>query len=108
MDAKRALPICTGGSRAAPPEGCGGAMDYLERMDSHRRDVPIEDFVLMTDAMQRLLGSGGDRNAMGNLEELREAMDRVTAYQDFQPDRFYRREANHQIQTLWQDRSVQP
>jgi len=108
MDAKRALPVCTGGSRAAPPEGCGGAMDYLERMDSHRRDMPIEDFVLMTDAMQRLLGSGGDRNAMGNLEELREAMDRVTAYQDFQPDRFDRREANRQIQTLWQDRSVQP
>jgi hypothetical protein len=25
--------------------------------------VPIDDFVLMTDAMQRLLDSGGDRNA---------------------------------------------
>jgi hypothetical protein len=31
---------------------------------------------------------------MGNLEELREAMDRVTAYQNFQPERFDRREAN--------------
>ena len=83
-------------------------MDYLERMDSHRRGVPIEDFALMTDAMQRLLDSGGDRSAMGNLEGLREAMDRVTAYQDFQPERFDRREANRQMQTLWQDRSVQP
>ena len=108
MDAKRALPVCTGGSRAAPPEDCGGAMDYLERMDSHRRDLPIEDFVLITDAMQRLLDSGGDRNVMGNLEELREAMDRLTAYQNFQPDRFDRREANRQLQTLRRDRSVQP
>src|ERR1019366_4344194 len=108
MDAKRTLPVCTGGSGAAPPEDCGGAMDYLERMDSHRPDMPIEDFVLMTDAMQRLLDAGGDRNAMGNLEELREAMDRVTAYQDFQPERFDRREANRQIETLWQDPSVQP
>jgi hypothetical protein len=107
-DAKRTLPVCTGGSGAAPPEDCGGAMDYLERMDSHRPDMPIEDFVLMTDAMQRLLDAGGDRNAMGNLEELREAMDRVTAYQDFQPERFDRREANRQIETLWQDPSVQP
>jgi hypothetical protein len=107
-DAKCTLPVCTGGSRAAPPDDCGGAMDYLERMDSHRRGVPIEDFVLMTDAMQRFLDSGGDRNAMGNLEELREAMDRVTSYQKFQPDRFDRREANRLMQTLWQHRSVQP
>jgi hypothetical protein len=83
-------------------------MDYLERMESHRRDLPIDDFVLITDAMQRLLDSGGDRNAMGNLEELREAIDRVTAYQDFRPERFDRREANRQIQTRWQNRSVQP
>src|ERR1035437_5446546 len=51
-DAKRALPVCTGGSRAAPPEDCCGAMDYLERMDSHRREMPIEDFVLMAEALQ--------------------------------------------------------
>jgi hypothetical protein len=107
-DAKRALPVCTGGSRATPPEDCCGAMDYLERMDSHRREMPIEDFVLMADAMQHLLDSGGDRAAMGSLEELREAMNRVTAYQNFQPDRFDRRAANRQIQRLSLDRSVQP
>jgi hypothetical protein len=77
-------------------------------MDSHRRGLPIEDFVVMTDAMQRLPDSGGDRSAMGNLEELREAMDRVTDYQDFQPERFDLREVNRQMQTLWQDRGVQP
>jgi hypothetical protein len=38
-DAKRTLPVCTGGSRAPPPDNCGGAMDYLERLDSHRRGV---------------------------------------------------------------------
>ena len=107
-DAKRTLPVRTGGSRAAPPDDSGAAMDYLEGMASHRRGLPIENLVVMKDAMQRLLDSGGDRSAMGNLEELREAMDRVTAYQDFQPERFDRLEANRQMQTLWQDRSVQP
>jgi hypothetical protein len=77
-------------------------------MDSHRREMPIEDFVLMADAMQHLLDSGGDRAAMGSLEELREAMNRVTAYQNLQPDRFDRRAANRQIQRLSLDRSVQP
>ena len=107
-DAKRTLPVCTGGSRAAPPDDCAGAMDYLERLDSHRLGIPIEDCLLLTDAMQHLLDSGGDRNAMGDLEGLREAINRVTAHQNFQPARFDRREANRQIQTLWQDRSVQP
>jgi hypothetical protein len=105
---KRTLPVCTGGGRAAPPEDCGGAMDYLEKMDSHRLSIPIEDCLLLTDALQRLLDSGGDRNAMGDLEELREVIDRVTAYENFQPDRFDLGEANRQIQTVWQDRSVQP
>jgi len=83
-------------------------MDYLERMDSHRLGIPMEDCLLMTDAMQRLLGSGGDRHPMGDLEEPREAMDRVTAHQNFEHEQFDRREANRQIQTLWKDRSVQP
>jgi len=102
------VPVCTGGSRAAPPDDCRGVMDYLERIDSHRRGVPIEDFVLMTDAMQRLLDTGGDLNAIGDREELREAIDRVTAYQDFRPERFDRRGANRQMHMLWHDRSVQP
>jgi hypothetical protein len=106
-DAKRAVPVCIGGSRAALPEDCAGARDYLERLDSHRWNMPIEGLALMADAIQRFLDSGGDRKAMGNLCELREAMDRVTVYQQFQPDRFDRREANHRIQSLWQDRKVQ-
>ena len=36
----------------------------------------------------------GNRYAIGDLDELREAVDSVEAYQDFQPDRFNRRELN--------------
>jgi hypothetical protein len=62
----------------------------------------------MADAIQRFLDPGGDRKAIGDLDELRDAMDRVTAYQRFQPNRFDRREANLRLQALWQDRRVQP
>src|SRR6202048_5599533 len=36
FDPKRALPSCIGGRRAAPPEDCAGAWDYLKRLDWHR------------------------------------------------------------------------
>ncbi len=107
-DPNFSVPVCTGGRRAAPPEDCAGTTDYLEWMDQHRRDLPLEDLAILGDAMQRLLDSGGNRGAMGDLAQLREALERVTVYQTFQPDRFDRREANRRLQASWQDRRVQP
>ena len=102
----RALPLCIGGSRAAPPEDCAGARDYLERLDRHKYHLPIEELGIMAEAMQRFLDSGGDRHAIGDLDELREAVDRVKAYQEFQPDKFDRRKLNRQLRVLAQDREV--
>jgi hypothetical protein len=68
----------------------------------------MDDLALMAETLQRFLDSGGDRKALGNRDELRDALDRVTAYQDFQPSRFDRRQANRQLQALGKDRRVQP
>src|SRR5690349_17405805 len=87
----RALPACTGGSRAAPPEDCAGAWAYLQRLDEHRSHPPLEELNLMAEALWRLLDSDGNRHAMGDPDELPEAIDRLEAYQTFQPDRFDRR-----------------
>ena len=106
FDPKRALPSCIDGRRAAPPEDCAGAWDYLKRLDWHRSHLPIEELHVMAEAMRRFLDSDGDRHAIGDLDELREAVDRVKAYQDFQPDRFDRRELNLQLRALAQDREV--
>jgi hypothetical protein len=108
FDEKRSRPACTGGRRAAPPEDCAGARDYLARLDQHRRDMPLEDLAFMADAIQRLLESRGDRKAIGDPAELRDALDRVAAYQDFQPHRFHRREVNRRLRALSQHREVQP
>ena len=60
----------------------------------------------MAEAVRRFLDSDGDRQAIGDLDELREAIDRVEACQDFQPDRFDRRALNRQSRLLAQDREV--
>jgi hypothetical protein len=52
---------------------------------------------------RRIFDFDGDRLAIGDLDKLREAADRVKAYQDFQPDRFNRRELNLQLRALAQD-----
>ena len=108
FDPKCALPSCTGGSRAAPPEDCAGAWAYLQRLDEHKSRLPLEELSLMAEAVRRWLDAEGDRRAIGDLDELREAIDRVEAYQAFRPDRFDRRALNRQLRTLAHDREVRP
>ena len=103
FDPGHPVPLCTGGGRAAPPEDCCGARDYLERLDRHR--YPFEDLAIMAEAVQRLIDSDGDRKAIGNLDELRESVERMKAYQEFQPERFERRQMNRQLRAM---REVQP
>ena len=100
LDPNRTLPSCVGGSRAAPPEDCAGALDYLKRLDWHRSHLPIDELNIMVEAMRRFLDSDCNRHAIGDLEELREAVDRVKAYQDFQPDKFDRRELNRRLRGI--------
>jgi hypothetical protein len=102
------LPSCTGGSRAAPPESCAGAWAYLQQLDEHKSHLPLEELSLMAEAMQRFLDSEGDRHAIGDLDELRDAVDRVEAYRAFQPGRFDRRALNRQLRALAQEREVRP
>ena len=106
FDPKRALPSWIGGRRTAPPEDCARAWDYLKRLDWHKSHLPIDELNIMAKAMRRFLDSDGDRQAIGDLDELREAVDRVKAYQDFQPDKFDRRELNRQLRSLAQDREA--
>jgi Plasmid pRiA4b ORF-3-like protein len=108
FDPTCALPSCTGGSRAAPPEGCAGAGAYLQQLDEHKSHLPLEELGLVAEAPRRWLEAEGDRHALGDLDQLREAVDRVEAYQAFQPDRFDRRALNRQLRALAHDREVRP
>jgi hypothetical protein len=70
-------PVCIGGKRAVPPEDCAGAWAYLEQLERHRCCHPLEELRLVAETMQRFVDSGGGRQALGDLEELQEAVDRL-------------------------------
>jgi hypothetical protein len=57
--------------------------DYLERLDRHR--YPVKDLPVIAAAVERLLDSDGQRQVLGDCDELREAVERVEAYQSSSP-----------------------
>jgi len=96
-------PVCSGGKRAAPPEDCRGVWSYLERMDQHRLSPPLEAMQVVAATLGTLLEADPQtavREALGDLDAFREAVDCLEAYQQWQPDHVDRRAINTQLQTL--------
>ena len=98
---QRILPVCVGGRAAAPGEEYAGALAYLQRLDRHRHEFPLEAFGKMAEAIRRCLDAGGGSQALGDLEGLREAVERVSEYQEFQPRRCNRRDINRRLRALF-------
>ncbi|MGH9400613.1 MAG: plasmid pRiA4b ORF-3 family protein [Terriglobia bacterium] len=99
-EAKKIYPVCIGGRRAGPEEDCGGPGAYMECVDDHWCHPPFEELSVMAEAVGRLLDARDDekiREALGDLDELREAVDNVEVYQRFRPDRFDRRRVNRRL-----------
>jgi hypothetical protein len=101
--AKKIYPVCIGGRRAGPEEDCGGPWAYMEYVDDHWCHPPLEEFSVMAEAVSRLLDAQQDekiRQVLGDMDELREAVERVEAYQRFQPDRFDRQRVNRRLKQI--------
>ena len=96
---QRTLPVCVGGRAAAPGEEYAGTLAYLQRLDRHPYEFPLEELGKIAKAMGRWLDAGS-RQALGDLEGLREAVERVSEYQEFQPWRCDRREINRRLRAL--------
>jgi Plasmid pRiA4b ORF-3-like protein len=100
---RRVYPVCIGGKRAAPSEDCWGAWDYMERLDQHRLYPPLEAMGVVAEALTTLLEADPQtsvREALGDLDAFREAVDGLAAYKQFRPDQFDRHEVNTQLQSL--------
>jgi hypothetical protein len=96
---QRILPVCVGGRAAAPGEEYAGTLAYLQRLDRHPYEFPLEELGKIANAMGRWLDAGS-RQALGDLQELREAVECVSEYQEFQPRRCDRREINRRLRAL--------
>jgi hypothetical protein len=95
--------VCIGGKRAAPSEDCWGAWGYMEWLDQHRLYPPLEAMQVVAEAISALLAVDPQtsvREALGELDEFREAVDCLDAYQQFRPDHFDQLESNTQLQSL--------
>jgi hypothetical protein len=106
---RRVYPVCLGGKHAAPPEDCRGALAYMERLDHHRLYPPLEAMGVVADAIGTLLEADPQasvRAALGDLDDLREAVDCLEAYQAFQPDHFDRGDLNRQLLAWGQEEGV--
>ena len=100
---RRVLPVCTDARAASPGEEHAGALAYLQRLDRHRYEFPFEELGKMSKVMRRWLDAGGSLQALGDLEELQEAVERVAAYQEFQPQRCDRRQINQKLRAVGQE-----
>ncbi len=103
-DPDQFYPVCTGGKRPAPPEHVQDGWTYLELLDAHRVP-PFEAILTLADMAQALLEAPvgvSIREAIGDLEAIREAMERLDSYDQFQPSAFQRRHINAQLrQQSW-------
>ena len=100
LEAKKIYPVCIGGRRAGPEEDCGGPWGYMEYVDDHWCHPPLEEISVMAEAVSRLLDARDDekiREALGDLDALRDAVERVEADQRFQPERFVSRRVNRRL-----------
>src|SRR5215472_13164328 len=100
---RRTLPVCVGGRAAAPGEGYAGTLAYLQRLDHNRHEFPFEALGKMAGAIGRWLDAGGGHQALGDLEELRQAAERVSEYQEFQPRPCDRREIHRKLWAIGQE-----
>jgi hypothetical protein len=97
-ECERIFPVCTGGRRPAPPEGCGGVQIFMEDGDPRWRqwwnNFPRVELKLVAETIARVLDSDGDRSVIGDREGLIAALERVKAHRDCRPDRIDRRVIN--------------
>jgi hypothetical protein len=72
----------------------------MERLEQHRLYPPLEAMAVVANAISTLLEADPQtpvRAALGDLDDLREAVNCLETYQAFQPEHFDRGDINRQL-----------
>ena len=80
-----------------------GAWGYLERLDQHHLYPPLEARGVVAEALTTLLEADPQtsvRQALGDLDAFREAVDGLATYEQFRPYHFDWQAVNTQLQAL--------
>jgi hypothetical protein len=81
-------------------------LPYMEQMDHHRWNPPLDELELVAETVGRVLDSQGHeriRDVLDNLDSLEGAIDRLEAYGRFRCDRFDRRKINRRLKQYAQE-----
>jgi len=100
FEQKKVYPVCISGVNAAPPEDCGGPKAYMDRIEHHWLNPPLEALEVIADAVRVVLKSREEENIrdqIGDLDALQEAVEELKAYQRFRPERFDRRRVTRRL-----------
>ena len=102
MISQRLYPVCVGGRHRAPPEDCGGARVYSERVDPRWRQWcdtwPRNEFQTAIDVLQKFLDPPDKSIQLGEVGKLRAAVTAGNEHRKRAPDEIDRRTINQRLQ----------
>jgi hypothetical protein len=75
----------------------------MQQLDRHHSEFPFAALGTIAQQIRCWLDAGGDRQALGNVQELQAAAKHVTAYYEFQPQRCNRRRINRKLRAVVQE-----
>jgi len=100
VDPKRVYPICTGGKNASPSENFLDVQAYMEHIDQHLYNLPVEALLVIADALKVIDETDPAvfvRETMLDMAAIREASLQIEDYHAADPSRFHRRPLNQRL-----------
>ena len=100
VDPKRFYPVCTGGKNASPSENFMDVHAYLEHIDQHRYNLPVQAMLVMADTLKLIVEADPNvpvREAIEDWDAIREACHEIEDYHQSESSRFHRRPINKRL-----------
>jgi hypothetical protein len=100
-DLQRTYPICLDGDGSCPPEDCGGVAGFMAHREAWTAPETSDDFAVLADFVGKLTlkRSTGTCIDADEVDELREALERLDVRQSWQGKSFSRKNVNARLRS---------